>query len=178
MTAHLVGPPDRSLELQPVRYQFEWEGSVVSAPGDLDYDANWLVVRLNASDGGRKWSADGATFLTWELEDLAAWFGDLAGRAIAVPSDFEGLEPNLHFSAEGVGDDTRLKAFYELEYRPEDIRWEIPFGEFFVEFRPSAETMKRFAQEMENQLREFPSRGVAPPRPDPSSGYIPEGASA
>lgn len=164
--ARLEGPSWRFMELLPLRYQFGHPDPVAAASADV-WDANWLVVRLIARDGNREWTSDDPAFLTWELLDLAAWFQDLADRSSHDLIEFDGTEPNLHFTAEGSGDLTCLRAFFELEYRPENIRWKIPFGELFVEFVPGAEALRRFGKDLRSQLEEFPQRGS-----------IPQGASA
>ena len=152
--ARLTGPEDRFLELKIPKYVFPGDGSRTS---DNDWDANWLVVDLKARDGERQWSTTDSAFLTWELRELSEWLRALADGASGVPQVFLGIEPNLNFEAEGKGESTLLRVFFEQGFRPPGV--EIG-GQGVIEFTPGAEALRRFADELEETLRTFPIRVV------------------
>jgi hypothetical protein len=153
--ARLTGPPDRILELHPVSYQF--------AQADNKWDANWLIVRMTVADGPRQWSAIEPAFLTWELARLVEWFRKLADAEPDAHGNFDAIEPNLHFEAMGCGDAAHVRALFSHEFHPEWQSWRgsgrrYDLRDVGVEFEPGAAALRRFADELEQELMLFPER--------------------
>jgi hypothetical protein len=142
-TARLRGPTDHVLELTPLAYEFP--------DSTEDYDANWVIVRMVASDGERRWLAEDPCFLTWDLFSLVFWIRGLAEGADGLLDCYSALEPNLQFERLGKGDATRLTAYFSQEYRP-------PVGDAEITFTPGADGLRRFADELAAALLDFPVR--------------------
>lgn len=132
-------------------------------PGECDdYDANWLLIDLTASQAGRAWRSLGAILLTWEVAGLADWFDALAVEGSSEP-EFSFIEPNLHFISLGVDSiDTSIRIFFELESRPNWARSnEAPAEEeFWIDVTVSPEGLKAAASSLREDLNRFPYRGV------------------
>jgi uncharacterized protein (TIGR02996 family) len=156
----LIGPSDRALDLEPLGYEFD--------RASRDYDANWMVVRMEARDGRRQWSAVDAAFLTWELLDLAAWFRAIADAAPHVREMFGAIEPNLSFVVEGRGDAARVRAEFDAEFLPPQGEEATPCD--FIEFQPGSAGLRRFADGLSLAMRPFPVRAVQ--ADGPASRYI------
>lgn len=106
-----TGDTGDHFSLQVVGYQF---------PGDSSdrFDANWMMVEVSASLGGRAWSVREPCLLTWELEWIARWMESAAaGEPFDRSLDF--LEPCLLFEWIGRSEDrTEFRVYVELECRP------------------------------------------------------------
>lgn len=153
--ACLIGPPEHSLELTPVRYQF---------PHILDdrFDSNWLIVRVTASDGARRWTTDEPAFLTGEVARLIHWLRALADGSQGAGNEFAGIEPCLEFISEGHRDATRLRACFDAEFHPSKRHFMKSHDKYSIEFLPGIAGLARFADELEEELRQFPQRGDSP----------------
>jgi hypothetical protein len=81
----LVGPANHVLELEPMRYEFQTEQTILHSAVTNDRDANWVVVRIAAADGQRRWSSTGPAFLTRDLQQLVSWLRALSDLAPDVP---------------------------------------------------------------------------------------------
>lgn len=150
----LEGANGDRLALRVYGYQYHGERD--------EYDANWLLVDLTASQSGRAWRSLGAILLTWEVAVLADWFDALAVEGSSEP-ECSFLEPNLRFVSLGVGSiDTSLRIFLELESRPNWARSnEAPAEEeFWIDVTVSPENLKTAASNLREELNRFPYRGV------------------
>lgn len=164
--ARLIGPESHILDLEPIRYEFPIPGRLVDSPIDNDWDANWVIVRIDVNDGQRQWSATHPAFLTWDLLGLVDWLRGLAAGASVTPR-FEGMEPNLQFEAEATGESTMLKAIFQQEFLPPGL--EVP-DVAVIEFYPGAEGLQRFADELKESMKGFPVRVVE--ENGPASSYL------
>ena len=150
--AQLTGPSPFRLDLTPLRYQF---------PGNTgDWDADWLVVKMHAADGNRDWESVDPAFLTWELRSLVEWLRALASGTEGDENWFGCVEPNLQFSAARDAAGICLRAVFEQEFRPPGTRIDEPGEdeEIEIEFRPSPEQLRRFADQLDAELEPFPVR--------------------
>jgi hypothetical protein len=150
--AKLTGAADFSLELTPIEYQFP--------DNTEEWDADWLVVRMHASDGKREWTSIDPAFLTWELRSIAAWCRGLAAGVALPAPEHCCVEPNLQLLATSSEVGFLLKVVFEQEFRPPGTRWGEPDAdlEVYADFHPSAEELIRFADELEAELEPFPVR--------------------
>ncbi len=155
--ARLTGPPDRSLEVQIVSYEFDPDGSAAARYDD--FDANWLLIHMTADDGQRQWSATQPAFLTWELHSLVSWLRAWADRVPYVEQDTGGIEPNLHFEAKDLGSEVIIRAVFDLEFNPPERRSRDTYeGAVAIDFEPGVDGIHAFADELEEALRAFPIR--------------------
>jgi len=113
----LAGPPDHLLEFEPLRYQYPALPGR-SQPGSADWDANWVVVRILASDGERRWGNADPAFTTWELNELVQWFRYIASGELKAPAAFEATEPCLQFEVRSAPGVPQVRAVFDLEFRP------------------------------------------------------------
>lgn len=68
------------------------------------YDANWLVIAIEASNARTSWKANDPALLTWELQSLQTWCKEIAaGRITPEPVGF--IEPCLKFQLVAGNDD-------------------------------------------------------------------------
>ncbi len=148
----LVGPPGRSLELQPLRYEFALAPGMLHAPVTNDWDANWLVVRMAAADERRQWSSADPAFLTWDLLRLVGWLRAVADREreLAV---YSALEPNLQLEALQTGTRPKIQAHFSQVFKP-------PTGTPSIVFAPETAALHGFADALEVAMIPFPIRIV------------------
>jgi hypothetical protein len=125
----LVGPANHVLELEPMRYEFQTEQTILHSAVTNDWDANWVVVRMAAADGQRRWSSTGPAFLTWDLQRLVNWLRALSDLSPDVPDVYASLEPNLQLETRRGEGGVRLRAAFSQEFMP-------PTGDSWIEFTP------------------------------------------
>lgn len=111
------------VELIVTGYQF---GSRQSRASDVDWDANWLMIRGRAWDGTHSWEFHDPCMTTWEARELASW---LRGLGNARPATVEAAEPdevtlwltepNLTFTLNSASKDiTTVDVYFDAESRP------------------------------------------------------------
>jgi hypothetical protein len=111
------------VELAVTGYQF---GNRQSTSSDVDWDANWLMIRGKAWDGSQSWEFDDPCMTTWEARELASWLrglgnGHPATVAAAKPEEVTlwFTEPNLMFTlsetSQGI---TTVDVYFNAESRP------------------------------------------------------------
>jgi hypothetical protein len=147
----LVGPRDRSLELQPVAYQFELQGGTACAPIDTEWDGNWLVVRVTAVDGQRQWSGTHPAFLTGSYSNLLG--GCVPSLTVNAALLYSALGPNLQFEEWGTGVNPWIQARCGHEFAP-------PTGDPSIVFRPDVADVHRFAGALEATMHNFAIRVI------------------
>jgi hypothetical protein len=150
----LIGPPRHVLELEPVSYQYHIAGTILHAPITNDWDANWLNVRMLASDGRRHWTSTEPALLTWDLHRLINWLRAAADAELwTQPMDiYSGLEPSLQFEAR-VNKTTKIRALFTDQFAP-------PTGRPWIDFIPGPTALQRFADALEHTSASFPIRVV------------------
>lgn len=102
-------------------------------------------------DGQRRWSVVDPALLTWEVARLAQWLRAVAQGAAETPTVYEAIEPNLKFQARRAGDSVYLRATFDQEFSP----WE---GEPWIDFAPTADALRQFADDLDAALARFPER--------------------
>ncbi|MSQ26700.1 MAG: hypothetical protein EXR51_00965 [Dehalococcoidia bacterium] len=153
MPARLTKSPEHFLELEIIGYEFP------SIVGDR-YDANWLMIRITVVADGRSWTASHASLLTWEVHELAEWLRGVAERASDCSLDISFIEPRLAFEREQVEDMTKFSALLNYELRPPELRGSDDFDDVIIEFTPTPEELRRFADRLESGMQRFPIRTV------------------
>lgn len=126
---------------------------------DDQYDANWLLVRVAARDGEVTWEVEDPALLTWEVERLAQWVGQLArGRFDHPWCGF--VEPSLELRADPLeGGQVRLRVYFELELRPPGApRGVVGRRDAFLEFTLAPAELRGGARALHAELRRFPVR--------------------
>src|SRR5258708_3914951 len=146
----LIGPPRHLLELEPVSYQYHIAGTILHAPITNDWDANWLNIRMLASDGRRQWTSTEPALLTWDLHRLingrpAAADPELGTQPLDVAS---GLRPRRRVEA-GVNKTHRPRALLSAQSAP-------PPGQPLIVFIPRPPALPRFADALEHASASFP----------------------
>ena len=126
--------------------------------GGHDYDANWLNIGFECYDEKYEWKAMDPCLLSWELEDLMAWFVNLAeGR------DEEGTAKQMFFTEPCVGifqkkiDENNFKLRFALAYEtapPEEYK----NGEYFMDFVVSRQELATIADNIAMAAAAFPER--------------------
>ena len=111
------------VDIAVTSYQF---GGRQSSSNEVDWDANWLMVRGKAWDGVQSWEFHDPCMTTWEARQLASWLRGLgnAHSETVSAADPEELrlwltEPNLMFTlastSQGI---TTLDVYFDAESRP------------------------------------------------------------
>jgi hypothetical protein len=145
----LEGESGDRLQLELLGYQFP-------TLADEPDDSNWLNVRVSARNGGGAWSGTEPVLQTGEVAKLADWLD-----AVAAGTESEHVlgfrKPNLSF--EHGGEPVRLRAWFELESRPE---WapaaEAGEHDLCVELDVDPDDVRAAAASLRSQLGRFPSR--------------------
>ncbi|GGN72457.1 hypothetical protein GCM10010112_40760 [Actinoplanes lobatus] len=104
-------------------YQF---ASGQSRSEQVDWDANWLMIRGKVWDGTQSWEFHDPCMTTWEARELATWLRGLskASPATVTAADPSELrlwltEPNLMFALNGAAQGiATLGVYFEAESRP------------------------------------------------------------
>ena len=97
-----------------------------SSSNDVDWDANWLMIRGKVWDGVQSWEFHDPCMTTWEARDLASWLRGLvnANSQTVAAADPEEVrlwltEPNLMFmlaaTSQGI---VTLDVYFDAESRP------------------------------------------------------------
>jgi hypothetical protein len=134
-----------------VRYEF---------PGSTaDFDANWLVIRVDVEIDGRSWRSTDPSLLTTEVASLLGWLEAPASSHVVNP-ELEFIEPNLSFEAvHSSPHEIRIRVWFELESRP---RWAprdaVDDRDFCVDLTLRSSEVERAAVELGKQLERFPPR--------------------
>ena len=126
---------------------------------DDRYDANWLVVRVEARDGETTWSAEDPALLTWEVERLARWLARLAQGRFEHPwCGF--VEPNLELRADPLpGGGARLRVYFELELRPPGRRsGVVGRRDVALDFALTPDQLRTAARQLREELSRYPQR--------------------
>jgi hypothetical protein len=154
----LVGSQGTELRLDVVGYQFP--DAAPEADG-FDYDANWLVVAGEVSDGERSWRFRDACLTTVETGELASWLEGIAGHKPVV-DELAFTEPILTFSwaPASVGDPI-VHVTFELEARPPWHRMtgdREDWGTVSLDFPVSRDALRLAAQDLRSDQTRFPER--------------------
>jgi hypothetical protein len=159
IVATLMVSPDRALHLHVLSYEFP--------QADSEWDANWLNVRIDVADGSRNWTATAPAFLHHEIVDLVEWLRALADGTLRMFERWGALEPLFEVEAEGAGEAVLLRALFSHEFHPSFLSWYQADGatdeyldQVLVEFAPGALGLRRFADELEQELERFPRRSA------------------
>lgn len=149
----LTGQNGHRLELELLGYQFP-------TIEDDEWDSNWLNIRVSATNDRGSWSATDPSLATVDVAQLADWLETIAERKEAT-RDLEFIEPNLAFELAETNESVRLRAWFELELRPQ---WapadEVPARDLCVEIEVSRDDLRGAADSLRDQLRRFPPRAL------------------
>ena len=124
---------------------------------DNDFDANWVQVKIHATDGTHEVSARAPAFLAWEIVELIDWLrGVPDGRARA---GFCGYEPLLQFEYDPETPDAGITAFLSRAFLPPEV---LRVDEWPLRLSVGLEHVRAFADELEAEARAYPVRVVQP----------------
>ena len=147
----LEGPSD-TIQLELLGYQFP----------DLDdwWDANWLIVAVDAQCQGRHWRAENAALLTIDVAELADWL-ERAASGKDVPEELGFMEPCLTFTLDRSAAEAQalyLDVAHELS--PPWLEEDDRFGSG-VRLQLSVDPVMLLdaAASLRRQLKSFPQRG-------------------
>lgn len=124
---------------------------------DVEYDSNWLNVKIAVNDQGDKWSTIDPALLTYEVQDLIDWLRAVSARKYDN-RELVFMEPCLSFRlSPPEGDPEKLVIELSHEFRPS---WasEDPDEEYEIEFSLTSIDLISAAQSLEDQLRRYPQR--------------------
>jgi hypothetical protein len=142
-----------SLKLSVLGYQYpdaEREG----------YDANWLLIHIDAAGPHGTWTASDPALLTYEAERLADWLEQVQAGKEQVPA-LSFLEPVLLFRlVKDVDGGRALRIYFEEFLRPP---WAASTGEgsrqdLWLEFPLEDVDLAAAAKDLREQLRRYPRR--------------------
>jgi hypothetical protein len=135
--------------LEIVRYQYP----ELLTP--LDYDSNWLIIKIEVYKDGKNWNRSDPALLTWEAEQIISWFRDVAANKL-VNTPLEFIEPNLSFSLQHLGNKKQfIRLSLDLEFLP------VPYDDeddCFIDFPIHPEMLVTAALDLEVNLSRFPQR--------------------
>ena len=124
---------------------------------NVEYDSNWLNVKIDVRHEQGDWSATDPCVLTYEVAELIAWFREVSAGEYSQ-RQLEFLEPFLSFHLsplEGVPD----KLVIEMTH-PFLPPWFTgdQFEQHQVVFPLASIDLLAAAQSLEEQLRRYPQR--------------------
>ena len=124
---------------------------------DVEYDSNWLNVKIAVNHKRGKWSTIDPALLTYEVQRLIDWL-----RAVsALEYDNRHLvfmEPCLSFHlSPAEGDPDKLVIELSHEFRPPWASEDVD-EEYEIVFSLRSIDLSCAAQSLENQLRRYPQR--------------------
>lgn len=160
----LIGEGGESVELTIVGYEYP----SMTASGKNDWDANWLVIQGEVSDGQRRWRFRDPALTTWEASRVASWLRSVASQDVR-PSplnedEMGGLtftEPNLGFSLhDRRGDAAVLRVHFSLESAPPWIEGEARYDlyDYFVELLITFDQIESAVRAWESENAIFRAR--------------------
>ena len=124
---------------------------------DVDYDSNWLNVRISVNRQGGDWSTSDPALLTYEVESLIKWLRAASARQYDE-RDLVFMEPCLSFHlSPAVGDPDKLLIELSHEFRPPWASEDTDKG-YEIAFSLTSIYLLRAAESLENQLRQYPQR--------------------
>ena len=150
---HLKGHEGTELRLDIRGYQFP------TNEGD-GWDANWLVVEIEATCEEGRWERTDPRLTVAEAQDLVAWLQSIAEDS-DPPHELEFTEPNLRFHWELVDSgNVQVRVYFELEVRPP---WSpsdaVGPPDFWINITVSRDRLLAASHALGDQLRRFPARG-------------------
>jgi hypothetical protein len=145
------------LELHLVGYEFQ---HAARQSDGFDWDANWLVVAGQASDGERAWSFRDPCLLTTDARRLVAWL-ELVADGSPQDDALDFLEPNLEFRrVSSPGDQPVVRVIFRLESAPPwapDVA-EEDWDNAYLDFETSPDALRAAANELRAELERYPER--------------------
>jgi hypothetical protein len=124
---------------------------------DVEFDSNWLNVKIAVSHQRGKWSAVDPALLTYEVKDLIDWLKELSvGKYDKRHLWFTEPCISFHLSpTEGAPD--RLVIRFSHEFKPPWATEDLD-EEHQIAFSLARIDLISAAQLLENQLRHYPQR--------------------
>lgn len=124
---------------------------------NVQYDSNWLNVKVDVRQEQGNWSATDPCVLTYEVGELINWF-----RAVSAGNynerQLEFLEPFLKFDLSPLaGPPDKLIIELTHPFLPPFFTGD-PFAGYQVVFSLTTIDLLGAAQSLENQLRQYPQR--------------------
>jgi hypothetical protein len=125
-----------------------------------DGDANWLMIRLDASLDGLQWSATDPSLTTGGVARLARWIDDLATGALPAGEVWYGSDgPDLMMTVVAADVEPRqIIVGFGGAFRPP---MRVPNTESQTVLAVTPAALRRFAAELRAELAAFPVRRVA-----------------
>jgi len=124
---------------------------------DVEYDSNWLNVKIVVSHQGSKWSTTDPALLTYEVQWLIDWLRAVSARKY----DNRHLwftEPCLSFHlSPAEGDPDKFVIELSHEFRPPWASEDLD-EEYEIVFSLTSIDLICAAQSLEDQLRRYPQR--------------------
>lgn len=121
-----------------------------------EWDSNWLMIHLNVTSSLGSWEVTDPSMLTWEIKSLARWFKDISEDPVRVDPQKVFTEPNISFELlPGITSPRHFRIHFNLESKPVNAKKDTGY---FVECPGDAETLKRYSDELMEELSRFPRR--------------------
>lgn len=126
---------------------------------DHDYDVNWLLIVIDVKCPRGSWQTTDPSLETFELRKLANWLQGL-NRKGTTGDEIDFTEPNLTFQYLGKeGDHYQVRAFFELELRPEWAPARVAgLRDLWVDLQATEKDLKEAAGSLKDILKKFPER--------------------
>jgi hypothetical protein len=141
--------------------RIEFELRLDREPHSDDEWHSWLQIAIRVDSPIASWTCTDPCLMICDAHAIARWLADLArDRDVRRRIDF--IEPNLAF--EMVERDCgvcQLRLCFEFECCPPVVKLGGVF-EFFLPIRVSSEELRLAANQLCEELRSFPIRGVPP----------------
>jgi hypothetical protein len=121
-----------------------------------EWDDNWLVIHINVKSTEKHWTATAPAITTFELKGLIDWIKNISNNKIEKYKKVDFTEPNISFELLNNFDSDvkQIKINFFLEFNPLSNM----DTEYFVELIATNEELKKYANELEDELKKYPER--------------------
>jgi hypothetical protein len=123
------------------------------------YDANWLLIEIDATKDGRPWKRTDPTLTTFEMVELCEWLDAVANGSPVEELGF--TEPCYRFRLDRDIEQV-LKIQLELEVRPPWMASNKAYeNDCLLAIPVTRESITVMARSLREELQPFPVRGEA-----------------
>ena len=140
---------NKAITFSILNYQFPYEK--FSKPNDINYDANWLVIKVDYEEDGELKVFEDPCILTWELQELADQiFALLSGQSDEYISEY--IEPCIEFSI--IREDEKYRFNIQFVTCASNEKWET----VNVTQLLSSDELSILAKEVKKYAKLFPEK--------------------
>jgi len=152
------------LELDILDYEYP---DIVINKDDKNWfkDSNWLMIHFNVNLLKLQWNINAPVLNIYDIKYMIDWFKDISKNKIIERKAIDFIDPGLSLKLLNNFNSTVKIMKFKLEYpiHPANIyanSFRIPFKKYyFLKLKATNERLRKYAEELENELKKYPDRG-------------------